>query len=119
MSVVPDEKILIQQQIREWVAEDIQFIFTTGGTGLGAARQYGQRGKGNAGAGCRRDCGGDAGLWADAHADGDDEPGGGGLDRRDADCHPARQQDGARESLEAILPAVFHARKMMMKGGGH
>jgi len=25
---------------------------------------------------------------------------------------------GARESLEAILPAVFHARKMM-KGGGH
>jgi cyclic pyranopterin phosphate synthase len=26
--------------------------------------------------------------------------------------------DGARESLEAILPAVFHARKMM-KGGGH
>jgi molybdopterin biosynthesis enzyme MoaB len=26
--------------------------------------------------------------------------------------------DGARESLEAILPAVFHARKML-KGGGH
>src|SRR5690606_8021887 len=25
---------------------------------------------------------------------------------------------GARESLEAILPGVFHARKMM-KGGGH
>jgi molybdopterin biosynthesis enzyme MoaB len=26
--------------------------------------------------------------------------------------------DGARQSLEAILPAVFHARKML-KGGGH
>jgi molybdenum cofactor synthesis domain-containing protein len=26
--------------------------------------------------------------------------------------------DGAREGLEAILPAVFHARKML-KGGGH
>ena len=26
--------------------------------------------------------------------------------------------DGVRESLEAVLPAIFHARKMM-KGGGH
>jgi len=26
--------------------------------------------------------------------------------------------NGARESLEAILPGVFHARKMM-EGGGH
>ena len=26
--------------------------------------------------------------------------------------------DGARESLEAILPGIFHARKMM-KGGNH
>jgi molybdopterin biosynthesis enzyme MoaB len=26
--------------------------------------------------------------------------------------------NGARESMEAILPAVFHARKML-KGGGH
>ena len=25
---------------------------------------------------------------------------------------------GAKESLEAILPGIFHARKMM-KGGGH
>src|ERR1700683_1503891 len=34
-TVVPDEKARIQQQISEWVAEDIQYIFTTGGTGLG------------------------------------------------------------------------------------
>ena len=33
--VVPDDKEKIQQQIREWVEEDIHFIFTTGGTGLG------------------------------------------------------------------------------------
>ena len=26
--------------------------------------------------------------------------------------------NGAKESLEAIVPAVFHARQMM-KGGGH
>ena len=33
--ILPDDKLAIQQQIREWVAEDIQFIFITGGTGLG------------------------------------------------------------------------------------
>ncbi len=26
--------------------------------------------------------------------------------------------NGARESLQAILPAIFHARKIL-KGGGH
>src|SRR5580658_21463 len=116
--VVPDEKARIQQQIREWVAEDIQFIFTTGGTGLGprdqtvgavkemlereadgiaeAMRAYGQMrtpmammSRGVAGA-----VGGSLVVTL---------PG---------------SSDGARESLEAILPAVFHARKMM-KGGGH
>jgi cyclic pyranopterin phosphate synthase len=33
--IVADNKREIQQQIKEWVAEDIHFIFTTGGTGLG------------------------------------------------------------------------------------
>jgi len=33
--IVPDEKTVIQQQIKEWVTKDIHFIFTTGGTGLG------------------------------------------------------------------------------------
>lgn len=117
-SIVPDEKTAIQQQIREWVAEDIQFIFTTGGTGLGprdntvsavreilerdaegiaeAMRVYGQQrtpmammSRGVAG--------------SIAHTLIVTLPG---------------SSDGARESLEAILPAVFHARKMM-KGGGH
>jgi molybdenum cofactor synthesis domain-containing protein len=116
--VVPDEKTIIQRQIREWVAEDIQFVFTTGGTGLGprdntvsavreilerdaegiaeAMRAYGQQrtpmammSRGVAG--------------SIAHTLIVTLPG---------------SSDGARESLEAILPAVFHARKMM-KGGGH
>ncbi|HEV3414553.1 MAG TPA: bifunctional molybdenum cofactor biosynthesis protein MoaC/MoaB [Puia sp.] len=116
--VVPDEKVVIQQQIREWVAEDIQFVFTTGGTGLGprdntvsavkeilerdadgiteAMRVYGQMrtpmammSRGVAGA---------VGETLIVTLPG--------------------SSDGARESLEAILPAVFHARKMM-KGGGH
>ena len=33
--IVPDEKTVIQRQIRQWVDEDVHFIFTTGGTGLG------------------------------------------------------------------------------------
>jgi molybdenum cofactor biosynthesis protein MoaC len=117
-AVVPDEKSAIQQQVRRWVSEDIQFIFTTGGTGLGprdntvsaigellerdadgiaeAMRAYGQQrtpmammSRGVAG--------------SIAHTLVVTLPG---------------SSDGARESLEAILPAVFHARKMM-KGGGH
>jgi molybdenum cofactor biosynthesis protein MoaC len=116
--VVPDEKTAIQQQVREWVDKDIQFVFTTGGTGLGprdntvsaikemlerdadgiaeAMRVYGQQrtpmammSRGVAG--------------SIAHTLVVTLPG---------------SSDGARESLEAILPAVFHARKMM-KGGGH
>lgn len=116
--VVPDEKMVIQRQIREWVDEDIQFIFTTGGTGLGprdntvaavgemlerdadgiaeAMRVYGQQrtpmammSRGVAG--------------SIAHTLIVTLPG---------------SSDGARQSLEAIVPAVFHARKMM-KGGGH
>ena len=117
-TVVPDNKEDIQRQVREWVKEDVQFVFTTGGTGLGprdntvdavnelldrdadgiaeAMRVYGQQrtpmammSRGVAG--------------SIAHTLIVTLPG---------------SSDGARESLEAILPAVFHARKMM-KGGGH
>ena len=117
-SVVPDEKTRIQQQIREWVAEDIQFIFTTGGTGLGprdntvgavkeilerdaegiaeAMRAYGQMRTPMAM--MSRGVAGSIGETLIVTLPG--------------------SSDGVRESLEAILPAVFHARKMM-KGGGH
>lgn len=116
--IVPDEKNRIQQQIRDWVAEDIQFIFTTGGTGLGprdqtvgavkellerdaegiseAMRAYGQMRTPMAM--MSRGVAGSVGETLIVTLPG--------------------SSDGARESLEAILPAVFHARKMM-KGGGH
>jgi len=116
--VVPDEKARIQQQIKEWVAEDIQFIFTTGGTGLGprdhtvnavkeileldaegiaeAMRAYGQMRTPMAM--MSRGVAGSIGKTLIVTLPG--------------------SSDGARESLEAILPAIFHARKMM-EGGGH
>jgi molybdenum cofactor biosynthesis protein MoaC len=117
-AVVPDEKTVIQQQIRQWVDEDIQFIFTTGGTGLGprdntvsavqellerdadgiaeAMRAYGQQRTPMAM--MSRGVAGSIGHTLVVTLPG--------------------SSDGARESLEAIVPAVFHARKMM-KGGGH
>jgi molybdenum cofactor biosynthesis protein MoaC len=116
--VVPDDKTKIQEKIQEWVAEDIQFIFTTGGTGLGprdntvgavreilerdadgiveAMRVYGQMRTSLA-------------MMSRAVA--------GSIAQTLIVTLPG-SSDGARESLEAILPAVFHARKMM-KGGGH
>ena len=116
--VVADEKEKIQQQIKNWVAEDVAFIFTTGGTGLGprdntvaavkeilerdadgiteAIRVYGQMRTPLA-------------MMSRAVA--------GSIAQTLIVTLPG-SSDGARESLEAILPAVFHARKMM-KGGGH
>ena len=116
--VLPDDKVQIQQQIREWVKDDIHFIFTTGGTGLGprdntvaavkeiierdadgiseAIRSYGQMRTPLA-------------MMSRSVA--------GSIAQTLVVTLPG-STDGARESLEAILPAVFHARKMM-KGGGH
>jgi molybdenum cofactor biosynthesis protein MoaC len=116
--VVPDQEEDIRRQIREWVAEDIQFIFTTGGTGLGprdntvgavkgilerdadgiaeAMRVYGQMRTPMAM--MSRGVAGSIGHTLIVTLPG--------------------SSDGARESLEAVLPAIFHARKMM-KGGGH
>jgi molybdenum cofactor synthesis domain-containing protein len=116
--VVADDKEKIQQQIKNWVAEDVAFIFTAGGTGLGprdntvaavkeilerdadgiteAIRVYGQMRTPLA-------------MMSRAVA--------GSIAQTLIVTLPG-STDGARESLEAILPAVFHARKMM-KGGGH
>lgn len=116
--VLPDEKKQIQQQIRAWVAEDVQFIFTTGGTGLGprdntveAVRELLER---------------DADGIAEAmRAYGQMRTplammsrGVAGSIGQSLVVTLPGSSNGARESLEAILPAVFHARKMM-KGGGH
>lgn len=116
--ILPDEKDLIQQKIRQWVAEDLHFIFTTGGTGLGprdntvtAVKEILER---------------DADGIAEAmRAFGQARTPLAMMSRGVAGSIGETliltlpgSTDGARESLEAILPAVFHARKMM-KGGGH
>ncbi len=117
-TVLPDDKEQIQQQLKAWIADDIHFIFTTGGTGFGprdntvtavkeliemeapgiteAMRNYGQlrtpvamMSRGIAGSVAKT-------LIVTL-------PGSAGA---------------ARESLEAILPAIFHARKML-EGKGH
>jgi molybdenum cofactor synthesis domain-containing protein len=116
--IVPDEKEAIQKQVKEWVAQDVHFIFTTGGTGLGprdhtvsavkellerdadgiteAMRSYGQMRTPVA-------------MMSRAVA--------GSIAQTLVVTLPG-SSDGARESLDAIIPALFHARKMM-KGGGH
>ncbi len=116
--IVPDEKKAIQEQIQEWVSKDIQFIFTTGGTGLGprdntvtAVREILER-----------------------DADGITEAIRGFGQMRTPLAMMSRavagsiahtmivtlpgSTDGAREGMEAILPGIFHARKIL-KGGGH
>ncbi|MHA4807657.1 bifunctional molybdenum cofactor biosynthesis protein MoaC/MoaB [Flavitalea flava] len=116
--IVADDKEGIQRQIQEWVTEDIQFIFTTGGTGLGprdntvtAVKEILER---------------DADGIAEAmRAHGQmrtplammSRAVAGSIGQTLIVTLPG-SSDGARESLDAILPAVFHARKMM-KGGGH
>lgn len=116
--IVPDEKTQIQQQIKSWVAEDIHFIFTTGGTGLGprdntvsAVKEILER---------------DAeGIMEAIRSFGQMRTplammsrGVAGSIAQTLIVTLPGSSDGARESMEAILPAVFHARKMM-KGGGH
>jgi cyclic pyranopterin phosphate synthase len=117
-AIVPDDKQEIQAKIREWVSGGIQFIFTTGGTGLGprdntvaavqeildrdaagiaeAMRVYGQMRTPLAM--MSRSVAGTIGSTLVVTLPG--------------------SSDGARQSLEAILPAIFHAGKMI-RGEGH
>ena len=116
--IISDDKTRIQEQVKEWVAWDIQFIFTTGGTGLGprdntteavkeiiekeapgiteAMRSYGQMRTPLA-------------MMSRSIA--------GTINNTLIVTLPG-STGGVRESLEAIIPAVFHARKMML-GEGH
>ncbi|EOR95955.1 Molybdenum cofactor biosynthesis protein MoaC [Arcticibacter svalbardensis MN12-7] len=116
--IVADNKDEIQKQIKEWVADDVHFIFTTGGTGLGprdhtveAVKEILER---------------DAdGITEAMRAHGQLRTPLAMMSRAVAGSIAQTliitlpgSSNGASESLEAILPAVFHARKMM-KGGGH
>lgn len=116
--IIADGKKMIQEQIINWVEKDIPFIFTTGGTGLGprdqtveavkeilerdadgiteAMRHYGQQRTPVA-------------MMSRAVA--------GSIGHTTIVTLPG-SSNGARESLQAILPAIFHARKIL-KGGGH
>ncbi|MES2730556.1 MAG: bifunctional molybdenum cofactor biosynthesis protein MoaC/MoaB [Bacteroidota bacterium] len=114
--VVADETASIQQQIQAWVAQDIAFIFTTGGTGLGA-----------------KDCTVEAvkailereadGITEAMHAYGQmrtplamlSKMAAGSIGTTLVVTLPG-SSNGVRESLEAILPAVFHARNMLNRG---
>lgn len=117
-TIVPDEIDIIRATILQWVAEDIQFIFTTGGTGLGPRDRTVEAVRGI----LERDADGiveamrvhgqmrtPMAMMSRAVA--------GSIGHTLVVTLPG-SSNGARESLEAILPAVFHARKMM-KGGGH
>ena len=73
MEVVPDDAALIEDRLHHYVAEEVSFIFTTGGTGSrrrrdarGHARRHHARRS--------RDRRGDAGHKPAAHADGDARP---------------------------------------------
>lgn len=116
--IIPDDIAQIQQQIKAWVAQGVQFIFTTGGTGLSPRdqaveaiapllektadgigekmRQYGNERTPLA-------------MFSRSLA--------GSIGQTLIVCLPG-SSNGARESLDAILPAIFHANKML-KGGGH
>lgn len=115
--IVPDEKTPIQSQIQKWVAADVHFIFTIGGTGLGprdhtvaavaeilereadgiteAMRAFGQM---------RTPMAMMSRLVA-------------GAIKQSLIITLPGSSNGAQESLDAILPGVFHARKMMLGGG--
>ncbi len=116
--VVADDIESIQHQVMKWVNDDIQFVFTTGGTGVGpndvttealkeiisrevpgiaeAMRNYGQMRTPLA-------------MLSRSFA--------GTINDTVIIALPGSVA-GVRESLEAVLPAVFHAANMI-KGEGH
>lgn len=117
-TVLPDNKEAIQDQIRQWVAKDIQFIFTTGGTGLGPRDN-------TISAVCEILERNADGITEAMHHFGQMRTPLAMMSRSIAGTISKTlivtlpgSTNGARESLEAILPGVFHARKMM-EGGGH
>lgn len=116
--IVPDDKETIQQTILEWVKKDIPFIFTTGGTGLGPRDNTVEAVKEI----IERDA--DGITEAMRHHGQMRTPlammsrGIAGSINHTLIVTLPGSTNGAQESLEGILPAVFHARKMML-GGGH
>ncbi|WP_281276633.1 bifunctional molybdenum cofactor biosynthesis protein MoaC/MoaB [Leptospira fluminis] len=116
--IVPDEPEEIRKAISAWVGEKLDLIVTTGGTGLGP-----------------RDNTTDTirslldqeipGIAETMRSFGQDRTPFAMLSRSIAGrigktlvvCVPG-SSNGARESMQSILPAIFHAKKMM-RGEGH
>lgn len=116
--IIPDDIAEIRKQVRAWVDAGVEFIFTTGGTGLSPRdqvieavapllekvadgigekmRQYGNERTPLA-------------MFSRSLA--------GSIGKSLIICVPGSSA-GARESLDAVLPALFHANKML-RGGGH
>jgi cyclic pyranopterin monophosphate synthase len=116
--IIPDDIGAIQAQVNAWVHAGVQFIFTTGGTGLSPRdqaveavtpllekvadgigekmRQYGNERTPLA-------------MFSRSLA--------GSIGQTLVVCLPGSSA-GAKESLDAVLPALFHANKML-RGGGH
>lgn len=114
--LVSDNKTEIQNQVLQWVAQDIDFIFTTGGTGLGpkdltvsAITEILERHADGITSAMRHF--GEArtpmtmmGLLA------------AGIIKDSLVLTLPGSSNGARESLDALLPTLFHTRKIL-KGG--
>ena len=116
--IVADDKTLIQNQILDWVSKDIHFIFTTGGTGLsprdntvGAVEEILERNADGITEAIRNfgQMRTPLAMMSRAVA--------GSIANTLIVTLPG-STNGAREGMEAILPGIFHARKML-KGGGH
>ncbi len=116
--IVPDEKDIIQKTILNWVQQDIPYIFTTGGTGLGprdhtvdAVQEIIERDAPGISEAIRVYGGMRTPLAMLSRSIS-------GSIKNTLVITVPGSSNGAKESLEAIVPGLFHARKMFL-GGGH
>ncbi|RME93066.1 MAG: bifunctional molybdenum cofactor biosynthesis protein MoaC/MoaB [Candidatus Hydrogenedentota bacterium] len=116
--IIPDDPEKIKSVVQSWVEKDIPFIFTTGGTGLSPrdntvdtiTEMLEQEVPGIAER--MRILGGMRTPLAMLSR------GVAGSIQKSLIVTLPGSSAGARESLEALIPGIFHARKMLL-GGGH